>query len=149
MPHIARSMQTNEPRCEKTCIRTFRPGPTQTGLYSHRRWLEAGNFGFRKKRDCSIYVAKAKALISYVVTTQLICGFVFAYAKSRFSHDPAQIAKHSQCIKSSSCCSKIHKNTRIVCFFLDFFTNKILLRFSQSKYLKFNGNVVYQPFIEL
>ena len=26
----------------------FRPGPTQTGLYSHRRWLEAGNVGFRK-----------------------------------------------------------------------------------------------------
>ena len=31
----------------------FRPGPTQTGLYSHRRWLEAGNFGFRKKRNCA------------------------------------------------------------------------------------------------
>ena len=38
----------NEPRCEKTGLRGFRPGPTQTGLYSHRRWLEAGNFGFRK-----------------------------------------------------------------------------------------------------
>ena len=22
--------------------------PTQTGLYKHRKWLEAGNFGFRK-----------------------------------------------------------------------------------------------------
>ena len=30
-----------EPRCEKTGLRDFRPGPTQTGLYSHRRWLEA------------------------------------------------------------------------------------------------------------
>ena len=29
------------PRCEKTGLRGFRPGPTQTGLYSHRRWLEA------------------------------------------------------------------------------------------------------------
>ena len=29
----------------------FRPGPKQTGLYSHRRWLEAGNFGFRKYRN--------------------------------------------------------------------------------------------------
>ena len=28
-----------EPRSEKTGIRGFRPGPTQTGLYSHRRWL--------------------------------------------------------------------------------------------------------------
>ena len=32
---------TYEPRCEKTSLRGFRPGPTQTGLYSHRRWLEA------------------------------------------------------------------------------------------------------------
>ena len=31
----------NEPRCEKTGLRGFRPGPTQTGLYCHRRWLEA------------------------------------------------------------------------------------------------------------
>ena len=30
-----------EPHCEKTGLRGFRPGPTQTGLYSHRRWLEA------------------------------------------------------------------------------------------------------------
>ena len=32
---------SNEPRSEKTGLRGFRPGPTQTGLYSHRRWLEA------------------------------------------------------------------------------------------------------------
>ena len=30
-----------EPRCEKTGLRGFRPGPTQTRLYNHRRWLEA------------------------------------------------------------------------------------------------------------
>ena len=29
-----------EPRSEKTGLRGFRPGPTQTGLCSHRRWLE-------------------------------------------------------------------------------------------------------------
>ena len=40
-------LDLNEPRCEKTGLRGFRPGPTQTGLYSYRRWLEAGNFGFR------------------------------------------------------------------------------------------------------
>ena len=33
-------LSTAEPRCEKTGLRGFRPGPTQTGLYSHRRWLE-------------------------------------------------------------------------------------------------------------
>ena len=31
----------NEPRSEKTGLRGFRPGPTQTGLYNHTRWLEA------------------------------------------------------------------------------------------------------------
>ena len=43
-----------EPRCEKTGLRGFQPGPTQTGLYSYRRWLEAWNFRLRKKRDCTI-----------------------------------------------------------------------------------------------
>ena len=36
-----------EPRCEKTGLQGFRPGLTQTGLFNHRRWLEALNFGFR------------------------------------------------------------------------------------------------------
>ena len=30
-----------EPRCEKTGLWSFRPSPTQTELYSHRRWLKA------------------------------------------------------------------------------------------------------------
>ena len=30
-----------EPRSEKTGLRGFRPGLTQTGLYSRIRWLEA------------------------------------------------------------------------------------------------------------
>ena len=34
-------------------------------------------------------VAKTKALISFAVTVKLICVFVFAYAKSLFSHDAA------------------------------------------------------------
>ena len=37
----------------------------------------------------TIHVAKTKAPISCAVTAQLICVFVFAYAKSRFSHDAA------------------------------------------------------------
>ena len=36
-----RSTGKIEPRSEKTGLRGFRPGPTQTGLYNHRRWLEA------------------------------------------------------------------------------------------------------------
>ena len=36
-------------------------------------------FGFKKKkRKCSIRVAKTKALISFAVTAKLICAFVFA-----------------------------------------------------------------------
>ena len=37
--------------------------------------------------ECTISVAKTKALISCTVTAQLICTFVFAYAKNRFSND--------------------------------------------------------------
>ena len=50
--------------------------------------------------DCTIRVAKTKALISFAVTAKLICVFVFPYAKIRFSHDAAQFAPgmvlHSQ-----------------------------------------------------
>ena len=44
--------------------------------------------------NCTTYftVAKTKALISCAATVQLICASVFAYAKSRFSHDAAHIS---------------------------------------------------------
>ena len=45
-----------------------------------------------------ICVAKTKVLISCVVTAQLICIFVFAYAKSCFSDDAAQLSH--LCLKS-------------------------------------------------
>ena len=38
-----------------------------------------------------MYVAKTRALISFAVTAKLICVFVFAYAKSRISHNEAQM----------------------------------------------------------
>ena len=41
---------------------------------------------FRKK-NCTIRVAKTKALIGFAVTAKLICVFVFAYADCWFSHD--------------------------------------------------------------
>ena len=47
-------------------------------------------------------------LISYTVTGQLICAFVFAFAKSRFSHDVAHIERDR--IKKaylSLCCSHL------------------------------------------
>ena len=57
-----------------------------------------------------MYVAKTKALISFAVTAKLICVFVFAYAKSRFSHDAAHIVIlwfKGVCIIFFLFCSKI------------------------------------------
>ena len=34
-------LKSHEPHCEKTGLRGFRPGPTQTGLYNQTIWLEA------------------------------------------------------------------------------------------------------------
>ena len=43
-------------------------------------------------------MAKTKVLISFAVTTKLICVFVFAYAKSRFSRDEVHICfSHQVC----------------------------------------------------
>ena len=38
-----------------------------------------------------MYVAKTKELISCAITAQLTCAFVFACAKSWFSHDVAHV----------------------------------------------------------
>ena len=51
--------------------------------------------------DCTIRVVKTKALISFAVTAKLICVFVFAYAKSRFSHDAAHMLLMSVSVQSS------------------------------------------------
>ena len=50
------------------------------------------NFGFRKKRNCTIRIAKTKALISFAVTANLICVFLFAYADCWFSHEVAHLS---------------------------------------------------------
>ena len=47
--------------------------------------------------DCTVRIAKTKALISFAVTAKLICVFVFAYAKSRFSHDAAHTVACRPC----------------------------------------------------
>ena len=91
----------------------FRPGPTQTGLCSHRRWLEAWNFGFRKKRNCTIHVAKTKALISFVVNAKLICVFVFAHADCWFSHRAAHMftSCFSKCLRLKLISEQNHRHT--------------------------------------
>ena len=46
---------------------------------------------------------KTKALISFAVTVKLICVFVLAYAKTRFSHDAAQLeTKHGKSLSETS-----------------------------------------------
>ena len=47
---------------------------------------------------CTIYVAKNTELISCAVTEQLICAFVFAYAKRMFSDDAAQLPLNTLCV---------------------------------------------------
>ena len=81
----------SEPSHEKNNNLSFRPGTTQTDLYSYKSRLEALNFRFKKKRDCTICVAKTKTLISCAVTAQLICVFVFAYTDCLFSYVAAQL----------------------------------------------------------
>ena len=73
----------------------FRPGPTQTGLYS--KMARVLTFRIEKKEGfyyLNTHVAKTKALISYMymVIAQLNCTFVLTYAKSMFSHKSAKIS---------------------------------------------------------
>ena len=46
--------------------------------------LVALNFGFKKKRDCVIHVAKTMEMISCAFTAKLIFAFVYAYASCLF-----------------------------------------------------------------
>ena len=72
--------------------------------------------------DCTIYVAKTKALISFAVTAKLICVFVFAYLKSRFSHNKAHFCSEKEfCSKAISTALFLHFKHEIclpVCVYL-------------------------------
>ena len=52
-------------------------------------------------------MAKTKALISCAVNLQLICVFVFAYAKSRFSHNEAHFVNEGS-DQTGWMCSVVH-----------------------------------------
>ena len=52
---------------------------------------------------CTIYVGKTKVLIRCLITAQLICVFVWAYAKSRFSHDASQMSLHIRNSDEKTC----------------------------------------------
>ena len=70
------------------------------GFYKHT--------GFKSYRDCAIYVAKTKELISCPVSAQLVCTFVFAYAKSRFSHDAANKEFYNATIQNNRESDRVH-----------------------------------------
>ena len=67
------------------------PNRSNTNQAVQSQKIEAGTFGFRKRSNCTMRVAKTKALISFAVTAKLICAFVFAYADCWFSHAAAHI----------------------------------------------------------
>ena len=68
----------NKPRRNENCLRGFRPGLTQTDLYSLRSRLETLNCEFKKDYILCV-AAENKGAI------------VFAWAKIRFSHDAGHI----------------------------------------------------------
>ena len=57
-------------------------------LQKQARSLKSGG---KKRRNCTIQVAKTKVLISFAVTAKLTCAFVFPYEDCWFSHGAAQM----------------------------------------------------------
>ena len=53
---------------------------------------------------------KTKALIRCAVTDQLICAFVLAYAKRRFSHDAAHIMYIVWNSEGFACLAKLYQH---------------------------------------
>ena len=74
---------------------TRKPVVRVSDYLQHKRGCITIEDGYRldifKVMDFTIYEVKTKALISCTVTAQLICAFVFAYARRRFSCDAAYI----------------------------------------------------------
>ena len=67
--------------------------PTRSDINLAVQPQKMSGYRLRKQKDCTIYKKKVKALISCVVTTQLICAPAYHNAKSRISHD----ASHFVC----------------------------------------------------
>ena len=75
-----------EPRHEKTNNVVFEQVRHKLSCTSTEVWLEAVNFEFMQKRNCTIRVVKTKVLISFAVTAKLTCTFDFAYADCWLSY---------------------------------------------------------------
>ena len=60
LAETTRGQNTKSNNNEKTDILGFRPGATQTGMYTHRSRLETFFFGFKKKRKFTFCISKIK-----------------------------------------------------------------------------------------
>ena len=69
----------------RTSLEGFRQSQTQTNLLSQGHLLKSQNFGLKELDRLYMYY------LSRENQRQLICTFVFHYAKSRFSHEMALI----------------------------------------------------------
>ena len=87
----SKRMMKYDPRCQETGLRSFRPGPTQTGLYSHRRWLEAGFFCIYEVEGLCKLCSENKGAGPLRGYREADMRLFFAYTKIRFSHDEAHI----------------------------------------------------------
>ena len=63
---------------------------TDLAVYSQNMARGSKFCNYEVERSYYLYSEK-KVLISCAYTAQLFCGFVFAYAKRRFSHDTAHL----------------------------------------------------------
>ena len=68
-----------KPRREKTCIRSFLKGHTQTSLLSYRNYLENCNFASSKPRNKTFQYANNKGAGQTARMRRLICTFVVAF----------------------------------------------------------------------
>ena len=68
-------------RPDKACLSGVQSGPTQTGLYSLRVWLEVLNLGFRKNGDWAIFHGSenkgADQLRGYRSTDLCLCSRIY------------------------------------------------------------------------
>ena len=84
-------------KSEKERNKTFEPPRGKTNnvvseQVRHKPTCTSTEAGWKLEiLELSIRVAKTKALISFAVTTKLICVFVFAYAVCLFSHEAAHL----------------------------------------------------------
>ena len=77
-------------------LREFKHGLTQINLCSHRRVLEAQNFGLKKKRICIILIAKANAVAATLFSPRQISALL--------------MTRPILDITSNNCCpSNVHK----------------------------------------